>query len=215
MSDVIDDLSGTLVPVKPLRSAPLVLGVLAGLLLAAVYIWTFYHPRPELVALVRYGRKPDDMIVLGKPLMFLVTGLAALWAVAGLARPEGRLKLRYLLPILAVAGVALGNLITAIITGDIYPEQLGGGVVVCAVTILCGGMAGLLVLWRLWLRRSATSYPVALGAMSGLMTGSLVASAYALHCNMDAPVYIVAVYGIAVAVFTGIGALLGSRFLRW
>jgi len=216
MSDLIDILAADLKPVKPLRSRPMWLGALAGLVVAALYIWFLYGPRPELVALMR-GDWPESHMPVLKPLMFAALGAGALWGVSGLARPEGRPKLRYLLPVLIIGGIVLGNL------GIEYRRDgwarmavyLSGGVMICYVTILCGGMAGLIVLWRFWLRRSATSHPIALGALSGLATASLMAAAYALHCRGDAPVYLTLVYGVAVAILTGIAALLGGKLLRW
>ena len=218
MSDaLIDDLTKGLKPVKPMRLWPMWAGAGLGFVLAGLYIWFLYHPRPELRALMANGTWPTNPVVLLKPLLFLVLGISALWAVSGLARPEGRMKLRYLIPVLVLGGITMGNLITEIRTygTEDIPDRLNGGVDVCFTTILCGGLAGLVVLWRFWLRRTATSHPVVLGAMSGLATASLMASAYALHCNMDAPVYIVLIYGLAVAVFTGFAAILGKWLLRW
>ena len=216
MNDLIDDLAVDLKPVKPLRSRPLWVGALFGLSVAALYIWCLYGPRPELSALT-YGNWSGNRMSVVKPLMFLALGLSALWGVSGLARPEGRPKLRYLLPLLIIGGVVLGGLLVEYRQEGWarMSDNLSGGVLICYMTILCGGMAGLIVLWRLWLRRSATSHPVALGAMSGLATASLMASAYALHCQGDAPVYLLLVYGAAVAILTGIAALLGSKLLRW
>lgn len=213
---LLDDLAADLKPVLPLRSAPLWLGATAGLFLAAIYILKFYGMRPELVGLM-HGLWPVKGMVVLKPLIFLVTGASALWAVSGLARPEGRLKLLHIAPIAVLLTLVVISLIVDLAgsgMGDIH-KDLDGGVLVCFTTILCGGMAGLAVMWRLWLRRSATSYPVTLGAMAGLATASLMEAAYALHCNMDAPVYILLVYGLAVALFSGFAALLGGRLLRW
>ncbi len=212
----LDDLAKGLTPAKPMKAHQLWLGAGLGLLIAAFYIWVFYGPRTEISALVHGVWKGNPLAVI-KPLLFLTLGLASIWAVTGLARPEGRLKLRYLVPVLAVGGIVLGNLISELTIFGFsgIGEKLNGGVIVCFTTILCGGMAGLVVMWRFWLRRAATAQPVALGAMSGLATASLMASAYALHCNMDAPVYIVLIYGLAVAVFTGFAALLGRKWLRW
>jgi len=213
---LIDDLTLNLAPVRRMRPQALWLGAGLGLLIAVVYICVFYGLREELVAMLN-GVWVGQPIILLKPLLFLALGLTSIWAVSGLTRPEGRPKLRYFVPVLAVGGLVLGNLISELAVsgfGDI-PQRLNGGVVVCFTTILCGGLAGLTVLWRFWLRRSASSHPVVLGAMSGLATASLMASAYALHCNMDAPVYIALVYGLAVAIFTGGAALLGGRLLRW
>jgi hypothetical protein len=220
MSDLLDDLTADLgaglKPVKPMRVLPLWAGACVGLLLAAIYIWFFYGPRPELSALTYGNWSGNNMSVL-KPLMFLALGLGALWGVSGLVRPEGRPKLRYMLPVLMIGGIVLGSLLVE------YKQEgwgrmtanLSAGVAICYTTILCGGMAGLIVLWRFWLRRSATSHPVILGAMSGLATASLMASAYALHCQGDAPIYLLLVYGAAVAILTGIAALLGGKLLRW
>ena len=203
MSDLLDTLTHDLKPVKPLRSRPLWLGALAGLIVAVLYIWFLYGPRPELAALTQ-GNVPGSHMPIIKPLMFLALGIGALWGVAGLVRPEGRPKLRYLLPVLIIGGIVFGNLLVEYQREgwDRMTDNLNGGVLICYMTILCGGMAGLIALWRLWLRRSATSHPVALGAMSGLATASLMASAYALHCQGDAPIYLLLVYGAAVAILT-------------
>ncbi len=216
MSDLLDTLATDLKPVKPLRSRPLWLGALVGLIVAALYIWFLYGPRPELVAL-SHGDWPGRHMPVVKPLMFLALGIGALWGVAGLVRPEGRPKLRYLLPVMIIGGIVSGCMVFEYQNEGWgrMTDNLRGGVLICYLTILCGGMAGLIVLWRLWLRRSATSHPVALGAMSGLATASLMASAYALHCQGDAPVYLLLVYGAAVAILAGIAALLGGKLLRW
>ena len=62
--------------------------------------------------------------------------------------------------------------------------------ILCTTTVVFGGLAGLIILWRLWLRRAATSHPVLLGAMAGLATGAFMAAAYAVHCDRDWSSYI-------------------------
>ncbi|MEI9902901.1 MAG: NrsF family protein [Asticcacaulis sp.] len=217
MNDLVDQLTSDLKPVTPLKALWLWAVAAVGLAAAATFVVMVLGMRVEMGMLVYGHRLPANPVVLMKPALFLVSGLSAIWAVSGLVRPEGRLKLRYLLPVLAVMGIIVGNLMSELVrsgTADIA-EKLNGGVSTCFMTILTGGLIGLAALWWLWLRKAATSYPVSLGAMSGLATASLMAAAYALHCNMDAPVYIFAVYGLAVAAFTGFAALLGGRMLRW
>lgn len=214
--DTIARLTAGLKAVRPMKAAWLWAGAAVGFAAAAAWVLVVLGMRLELITLV-YGHRMPAPVVLMKPLLFLVSGAAALWAVAGLTRPEGRLKMRYLVPVLTVMGIILGNLMGEIAhtgTGD-FAEKLNGGVSTCFSTILIGGLAGLVALWGLWLRKAATSHPVGLGAMSGLATASFMAAAYALHCNMDAPIYIFAVYGVAVAAFTGFAALLGGRMLTW
>ncbi|ESQ93246.1 hypothetical protein ABAC460_00675 [Asticcacaulis sp. AC460] len=212
MSDtLIDDLTKDLKPVKPLRNWPMWLGAGVGFLLAAAYVIGFYGLRPELAG------APMKFMAVGKPLLFLVTGASALWAVSGLARPEGWLKWRHVLPIAVMLVLVTGALGLDIGRSGMaaVADGLNGGMRLCYITILCGGAAGLVALWRLWLRRTATSHPVTLGAMAGLAVGSFMAAAYSLHCTMDAPVYILAVYGLSVAILTAAAALIGGKLLRW
>ncbi|MFT4074134.1 MAG: NrsF family protein [Asticcacaulis sp.] len=217
MSDgLLDNLTQDLKPVKPLNAKPLWLGAGVAVGLAAAYVWFIFGPRPELSALT-YGNWSGNNMAFGKPLMFLIIGGSALWAVSDLARPEGRFRMRTWLPMLAIFAGVIGVLMS-------YISQLGmekalapmhGPARLCYITIICGGVAGLLILWRLWLRRSATSHPALLGAMSGLAASSLMAGAYALHCNQDEPAYLLAVYGVSLIIVTAAAALAGAKLLRW
>jgi len=212
---LIDDLTGALRPVKPLNSRLMWIGAAAGLLLAALYIFFYYGPRPEIAAFVHGGGMPK-MMPWFKPLLFIVTGAGAFWAVADLARPEGRLRRRTLIPVMAALATEVGLLLRDAL---MQPSQVMAGLhqpaILCVMTIVFGGLAGLIILWRLWLRRAATSHPVLLGALAGLATGAFMAAAYAVHCDRDWSSYILAYYAGGVAITAGVAAWLGKRFLRW
>ena len=213
---LLDALTKNLRPAHPLRDRRLWLGALLGVVAAVVYILVFYHPRHD-VALLMQGRWSGNPMAVVKPLMFLVLGLSAIRAVADLSRPEGRLRPSRMLALIVIGAAVLAGLGYQWLTFGTQNlvAWLSAGVTLCYVTILCGGMAGWLVMWRFWLRRTASSQPRLLGAMSGLAAASLMAAAYALHCDGDAPVYLLAVYGGAVAIFTAVAAALGARLLRW
>jgi hypothetical protein len=217
MSDsVIDTLVGRLSPVKPLKASVLWRGAALTVVIAAVYVVLLYGMRPELRVLSQRMLMHRPMILL-KPILFLLLGVSALRGVAELARPEGRLRFRVLLPALLLVGALLGVFVHDV-TAHGWARTFNnafGAAPLCAMTILCGGTVGVVLMWRFWLRRSATSHPAQLGAMSGLAAGSLMAGAYAIHCNMDAAVYLLLVYGVAVAVFTGLSALVGRTLYRW
>lgn len=213
--DIIDRLSRNVKPVRSLNAHTLWAWAAAAVIAAAVYIFFLYGPRSSLTALLG-GDMGVDRMTWMKPLLFLVIGAGALWSVADLARPEGRLRLRTLVPLIAVIGIVLGRLVADIAgQGVAALGYIGNPSLLCVVTVLCGGMAGLIIMWRFWLRRAATSHPELLGAMSGLAAASLTAAAYALHCDSDAPVYILGIYGGAVAAVTALAAFLGRRLLRW
>lgn len=212
----IDTLVGRLTPVTPLRATALWRGSALAVVLAAVYIVLMYGTRPELRILTQPMLMHRPMILL-KPILFLLLGVSALRGVAELARPEGRLRFQVLLPALLLFGALLGVFfhdVTAHGWAKTFDNAFGAAPL-CSMTILCGGTVGVVLMWRFWLRRSATSHPAQLGAMSGLAAASLMAGAYALHCNMDAAVYLLLIYGMAVAVFTALSALVGQKLYRW
>lgn len=73
--------------------------------------------------------------------------------------------------------------------------------------------AGLLLGWAA--RLEANTSPTASGAAIGLAAGAIGALAYAMHCPMDNPVYLLCWYVPALLISTGMGRLLGARLLRW
>lgn len=212
----LDKLAGDLKPVKPMRLWPLWLMAGIGLVVAAVFVIFVYGPRPEMTAL-GHGAWPARFVVVGKPLLFLVTGSSALWSIGGLIRPEGRLRPLTLAPVVLLFALML------VLFGIQYASQgpakvadsLNGGDTLCFATIVGGGAIGFILLWALWLRKAATAAPVTLGAVSGLAAASLMAAAYAIHCNMDAPVYMLLIYGASVGLFTAVAAFAGKRLFRW
>jgi len=213
---LIDNLVGSLKPVKPLRCAHLWLGAGVAVMLAAAYIFFAYGPRPEIRAWLQGVQMGTQMMWL-KPLLFLGIGAGALWSVSDLAQPQGRLRRRTFLPLataLAIVGVMLVGDLARFGLAEVL-SHAGDPASRCIATILCGGAAGFILLWQLWLRRSATSYPVLLGTMSGLAAAALMAAAYAVHCNMDTPVYILVIYGAPVALLAGASGLVGGKIFRW
>jgi len=214
--DLLDKLAGDLKPVQPMRLWPLWLMAGIGLVLAAVFVIFVYGPRPEMTAL-SHGAWPAAFMIVGKPLVFLITGLSALWSLGALIRPEGRLRPPTLAPVVLLAGVIVVMAVVQYIgDGPVKTlHSLQGGNSLCFATIAGGGIIGFGLLWALWLRKAATAAPVTLGALGGLAASSLAASAYAIHCNMDAPAYLLLVYGLAVGLITALAALAGKRLFSW
>ncbi len=213
--DILDDLARDLKPARPLSPRALGIGAAAATVLAAIYIFFVYGARPELRAILA-GDFAVDPMAWFKPLLFIAIGSGALWSVMDLSRPEGRLRLRTLAPLAVAAGYVLVALVVDLFARGLDAFQnIGDPSVLCVLTIVCGGGAGLILMWRLWLRRAATSHPGVLGAMSGLAAASLMAAAYAVHCDRDTPIYILGIYGCSVAILTAVAAMLGQKLLRW
>jgi hypothetical protein len=65
------------------------------------------------------------------------------------------------------------------------------------------------------LRHGAPTRPAAAGAVAGLLSAGLAATLYASHCTDDSPLFVATWYTIATMLVTAIGALAGSRVLRF
>lgn len=65
------------------------------------------------------------------------------------------------------------------------------------------------------LRHGAPARPALAGAMAGLLSAGLAATLYAAHCPDDSPLFVATWYTVATALVTAIGALLGSKVLRY
>jgi hypothetical protein len=65
------------------------------------------------------------------------------------------------------------------------------------------------------LRHGAPTRPAVAGALAGLSSAGLAATLYASHCQDDSPLFVATWYTIATAIVTAIGALVGSKVLRF
>jgi hypothetical protein len=65
------------------------------------------------------------------------------------------------------------------------------------------------------LRHGAPTRPALTGAVAGLMSSGLAATLYASHCTDDSPLFVATWYTVATALVTAIGALAGSKVLRF
>jgi hypothetical protein len=91
---------------------------------------------------------------------------------------------------------------------------MGGGVPWCVVLIpvLAAPTAALL----LWLMRAFAPTRLALtGAAIGALSGGIGAMAYAMYCPTDSMAFVTTWYTLAIAVCAALGALVGSKLLRW
>ncbi|MGH6717230.1 MAG: NrsF family protein, partial [Bradyrhizobium sp.] len=65
------------------------------------------------------------------------------------------------------------------------------------------------------LRHGAPTRPALEGAVAGLMSAGLAATLYASHCTDDSPLFVATWYTLATAFVAAIGALVGSKVLKY
>jgi hypothetical protein len=168
------------------------------------------------------GVRPDVMTAMHNPffdLKFAVTLALAISAIAvslHLSRPEASLRgWAWLLLIPA------GFLVAGISGEMMMPQRLpmmtrlvGNNSRLCMTAIPLISLP-LLAAALIGLRHGAPTRPAVAGAIAGLLSAGLAATLYASHCTDDSPLFVATWYTIATALVTAIGALAGSKVLRF
>jgi hypothetical protein len=65
------------------------------------------------------------------------------------------------------------------------------------------------------LRHGAPARPALSGAIAGMLSAGLAATLYASHCTDDSPLFVATWYTLATALVTAVGALAGSKLLKY
>jgi hypothetical protein len=168
------------------------------------------------------GVRPDVMTAMHNPFFDLKFAVTLALAIAGIAiglhlsRPEASLQ-GWAWLLLIPAGILVG----AIASEMMLPQQLpmmtrliGSNSRVCLTAIPLMSLP-LLAAALVGLRHGAPARPAVAGAIAGLLSAGLAATLYASHCTDDSPLFVATWYTIATALVTAIGALAGSRVLRY
>lgn len=168
------------------------------------------------------GVRPDVMTAMHNPffdLKFVVTlalAVAAIVVSLHLSRPEVSLKGWWWLLLIPVGILAVG-----IASEMMMPQRLpmivrliGSNSRICLTAIPLMSLP-LLAGALLALRHGATTRPAAAGAIAGLLSAGLAATLYASHCTDDSPLFVATWYPIAIALVAAVGALVGSKVLRF
>lgn len=117
------------------------------------------------------------------------------------------------LALLAMAGQGMNQLLQAPLEqrGALW---MGVSWQVCAFNIAAISLPVLVAL--LWtLRDMAPTRPAVSGAASGLLAGALAAMLYSLHCTENSFAFYALWYSGGMFLSALLGAVLGTRFLRW
>ncbi len=189
--------------------------VLALALLAAA-------PVSLLMFFTELGVRPDVMIAMRNPffdLKFAVTlalATSAILVSLHLSRPEASMRgwgWLFMIPTgLLVAGISGEMMMPQRL--PMMTRLVGQNSRVCMTAIPAMSLP-LLVAALIGLRHGAPARPALAGAVAGLVSAGLAATFYASHCTDDSPLFVATWYTIATVLVTAIGALAGSRVLRF
>jgi hypothetical protein len=168
------------------------------------------------------GVRPDVMTAMHNPffdLKFAVTLALAICAIAiglHLSRPEASLNgwaWLLLIPVgLLAAGIGSEMMMPQRM--PMMTRLMGSNSKVCMTAIPLMSLP-LLAAALIGLRHGAPARPAVAGAIAGLLSAGLAATLYASHCTDDSPLFVATWYTVATALVTAIGALAGSKVLRF
>jgi hypothetical protein len=183
------------------------LAALVALLGSAAVVLFFFGPRANLTAV------PAAFVL--KALFGAAMAAAAAPLVLQSARPAGRLD-RAALPFI---GLVIASALAAAVLVALAPEgrriaAFVQGFPPCLKQVPLAAIPGAIAVFLAFRSLSPTRL-VHAGAAAGAVSGALAVVAYAMHCPIDSPGYVLAWYPVAVLICTGVGALVGPRLLRW
>jgi hypothetical protein len=209
--ELIQSLSANVPKVAPGAAARRVaLGLGLGALGSAALMLVWFGPRPDIAQAIA---TPMFWMKLGYA---AATGLIAAVLLTRLARPGVRPGL---LAILALAPFALVALMAVARMAQAPPEAhramlMGHSAMVCPWRILVIGLP--VLAGAVWAVRGLAPTRLGLaGLAAGGAAGGIGAAVYAIACNETAAPFLAIWYTLGMAAVTGLGALAGSRLLRW
>ena len=209
-----DQLIRTLAADNAYRARPVGF-VLALLLLAAA-------PVSLLMFFAELGVRPDVMTAVHNPyfdLKFAVTlalAAAAITVALHLSRPEASLR-SFVWLFMVPAGLLIAGISSEMMVPQRLPMMtrlIGSNSKVCMTAVPMMSLP-LLAASLIGLRHGATTRPALEGALAGLLSAGLAATIYASHCTDDSPLFVAAWYTLSAALVTVIGALVGSKVLKF
>lgn len=175
-----------------------------GLLLATVGV------RTDLSTALHTARFPFKFVAT------LALAGAATAVVLRLSRPlpaDPRALVPLLAPLVLLAAACLAEL--AVLPPDAWTAAAQGNNGLYCIVMVPLLSALPLAAVILALRHGAPSSPGLAGAAAGLLSASLGATVYAIHCTDDSPLFLALWYGAATIIVTLAGGLAGRHLLRW
>jgi hypothetical protein len=208
--DLIRALAADREPAGPAPGYALALAGAIGLVLSTLLFMWLVPLRPHLGEAVRsfpFVLKPVEMGIL------VVASAMAVLRLAKPGAPLGRtLVVAAAVPAIMVAAVAVE--LMQVPRADWLVRLAGTHWYLCVLNMVLLSLPILAAL-LFGLRFGAPTQPGLAGAGAGLCSGALAASLYIAHCPDDSPLFVAVWFTLAITIATAIGAMAGSRVLRW
>lgn len=209
--DLIKALTADNATVTPPISRTLLLALGIGALAAAAHFFSLLAVRSDFTHAITH----DPRFML-KFVFTLGIAIPALLLVLKLARPDGSAgNTAWLFAVpLTILGLGIGYELLTVPADNLLAHAMGTMPVACMKYIPMLATAPFIATLYA-LRNGAPASPLAAGAAAGLVSGAIGAALYATFCVDDSPMFLAIWYVAGIAIVTALGAVIGSRLLRW
>ncbi len=194
----------------PAPGRALLIALAAALAVTAVLFFAAMGPRDDFMTAMGTVRFDFKLVVT---LTLAFTGIAV---AVRLSQPQPLARGETVLLIVAPALLLLAVIaeMIAMPMATWMPRAMGHNRMLCMRYIpLLSLIPTALMLWAL--RMGAPSSPWRAGAVAGLIGGSIGAAFYAASCTDDSPLFVALWYTLGIGIMALLGAVAGSRLLRW
>jgi hypothetical protein len=210
-NDLIKALAADAKSVEQPIARTLAVAVGIGALLSLIAFLVTIGPRHDFTEVAS-----TSVRFLYKFVVTLSLAIPAFLLVRGLSRPDFKLDKRLwwlaLGPALLLFGVVLE--LMSVPSDTWRARMIGHNAFFCMTVIPLLSLAPFAaVLYAL--KCGAPATPTVAGAVGGILSAGIAATLYASHCTDDSPLFVALWYPVGFVLMTALGALIGSRFLRW
>lgn len=209
--DLIKALTADNATVAPPISRTVLMALAIGAALAVAHFFSLLTMRSDFAYAITH--EPRFMF---KFVFAIGLFIPSLLLMLTFARPDGTAagtKWLFAVPLVLLAG-AIGYEMMTVPPDHWRVNAMGSMPGACMKYIPMLAVAPFIALFYA-LRNGAPANPAAAGAAAGLVSGAIGAALYATFCVDDSPMFLAIWYVAGMAIVTALGAVIGSRLLRW
>lgn len=196
-------------PPPPFRPGRIAAIMILSILLPVAAFLIVIGPRPELALAWRNPAVPFKTVL---PLVLCVLSFVL---ALRLARPAAQAPVGgWLLMPLACSAALWGGAYALRSASERFAEVSPASVGECLGAIVLLSIIPAIAIMRV-LRQGASTEPSLSGGLVGLTAATGATTGYSLFCTQDNPLFFVTWYGLAIAIVTIFGAVMGARSFRW
>lgn len=209
-SELISSLVEDHAALKPMRGDHVLLRIAFGAMISITIFFAFLGVRPD------FSQAIIDPRILFKFAISSALVITLLPLAVMSLRPEFRpsqFLYRLIVPaLMLLIGIVIQ--ISSCETGTCVQGMIGNYPMACLRNIPALALGPFIALLTI-LRYGAPTEPMRGGAIAGAAAGGIGAFIYAFHCPDDSALFVALWYMSAIGLMTLVGAVIGSRILKW